>query len=101
MSQEEIMSDGRVEALAEDHQAVTVAVCPMLQAVQAKLLYPVQGYCILGPSPGCFMIPSIAEFREFCSGPGFTACPLFRSAQDNLSAKQDRDGLRSLHPSPW
>ncbi len=85
------MSDGRVEALAEDDQAVTMPVCPMLRAVQAKLLYPVEGYCTLGRSPGGFMIPSIAEFREFYSGPGFTACPLFRSAQDNLSAKQDRD----------
>jgi len=85
------MSDGCVHALAEDHQAVTVLLCPMLRAAQAELLYPVQGYCILGRSPAGFMIPSIAEFREFCSGPGFTACPLFRSAQESLPAYAKRE----------
>ena len=85
------MSNGCVGGPSEGLQAASVSTCPMLRSAHARSLYPIRGYCVLGRSDGGFMIPSIAEFREFCSGPGFTACPLFRSAQDNLSAKRVMD----------
>ena len=81
------MSYEGVGRLGENFQAVSESICPMLRPVQAGPLYPVQGYCILGRSSGGFMIPSIAEFREFCSGSGFAACPWFGSAEDGLLAQ--------------
>ena len=81
------MTNEGVGVLAKDLEAVSVPMCPMLRPAQAGPLYPVQGYCILGRSSGGFMIPSIAEFREFCSGSGFAACPWFGSAEDGLLAK--------------
>jgi hypothetical protein len=84
------MSNGGVGVLGEGLQAVSGPMCPMLRPVQAGPLYPVQGYCVLGCSPVGLMIPSIAEFREFCSGPGFAACPWFGSAQDSRPAKREK-----------
>jgi hypothetical protein len=83
------MSDGSVGMLVEGLQSVSVRMCPMLRLVPAGHMYPVRGYCVVGRSPGGFMIPSIAEFREFCSGPGFAACPWFGSAQDDLQARPE------------
>jgi hypothetical protein len=86
------MSSGCVEVPGEGLQTVSAPGCPMLRSVRARPMYPVQGYCALGCSPGGFMIPSIAEFREFCSGSGFAACPWFRSAQDSLPAMPEGRG---------
>jgi hypothetical protein len=52
--------------------------CPQLHACDLEGLYPVQGYCILADSPGWFMIPSIEEYREYCTTPRFGACRWFR-----------------------
>jgi hypothetical protein len=86
------MSDGCVEVAGEGLQTVSVPGCPMFRSVRARPLYPVQGYCVLGCSPGGFMIPSIAEFREFCTGSGFAACPWFTRAQDSLPAVPEGRG---------
>ena len=52
--------------------------CPQLRACRAERLYPVQGYCVLAESPGWFMIPSIEEYREYCTTPRWGACCWFR-----------------------
>ena len=52
--------------------------CPQLRACRAERLYPVQGYCVLAESPGWFMIPSIEEYREYCTTPRSGDCCWFR-----------------------
>ena len=52
--------------------------CPQLRACRADRLYPVQGYCVLAESPGWFMIPSIEEYREYCTTPRWGDCCWFR-----------------------
>jgi hypothetical protein len=51
--------------------------CPHLRACRAEWLYPVQGYCVLAESPGWFMIPSIEEYREYCTTPRYGDCCWF------------------------
>ena len=86
------MSNESVDALGEGLQAVSVPTCPKLRPVQVGSLYPVRGYCVLGRCPGGFMIPSIAEFREFCSGPGFAACPWFGGVEDRPHVEHQGTG---------
>ena len=52
--------------------------CPQLRACRAERLYPVRGYCVLAESPGWFMIPSIEEYREYCTTPRYGDCCWFR-----------------------
>ena len=86
------MSNGCVAVQGGDLQTVSARVCPMFRSVRAGSLYPVQGYCLLDRSPGGFMIPSIAEFREFCTTSGFAACPWFGGGQDDPQGRQEEGG---------
>ena len=52
--------------------------CPQLRACRAERLYPVPGYCVLADTPGWFMIPSIEEYREYCTTPRWGDCCWFR-----------------------
>jgi hypothetical protein len=52
--------------------------CPQLRACRVERLYPVQGYCMLAESPGWFMIPSIEEYREYCTTLRHGDCCWFR-----------------------
>jgi hypothetical protein len=54
--------------------------CPFLQPVQADWLYPVEGYC-RGLPQGLMMIPSVHEYRTFCSTQQHTACLIYRYRQ--------------------
>ncbi len=51
--------------------------CPHFQAAHAERIYPVEGYCVLTTSPGLLMIPSIAEFKMYCTAVRFSVCPWF------------------------
>jgi hypothetical protein len=84
------MESSHVGVLGEGLPAASESACPHLRSVLGGQLYPVQCYCVLGGSPGGFMIPSIEEFREFCSGSRYAVCPWFGDAQDNLPAKHER-----------
>ncbi len=48
-------------------------VCPFFKKVSAKWLYPLAGYCGNRPD-GKLMIPSIAEYRQFCTTEDFQSC---------------------------
>jgi len=48
--------------------------CPQLRRCQIERLDPVQGYCVLAHAPGWFRVPSIEEYREYCTTPRFAAC---------------------------
>lgn len=62
------------ERLSEDPRPQ----CPQLRACRVERLYPVEGYCVLVDSPGWFMIPSIEEYREYCTTPRWGDCCWFR-----------------------
>jgi hypothetical protein len=72
------MSDeAYVRQLAASLREVRSPACPQLRPAFAEWLYPVEGYCVLQQSPACLMIPSIEEFRLYCSTPRFHQCPWF------------------------
>jgi len=48
-------------------------VCPFFKQVAADWLYPVTGYC-RGRKDGKLMIPSISEYRTFCTTDRFRLC---------------------------
>ena len=72
--------------------------CPRFRPASAKRIYPVEGYCALAGAPGQIMIPSIAEYREFCAAGRHTACPWFQPLPGALPAP-DRPDCRP-HPRP-
>lgn len=60
--------------------------CPCFRPARLGMPYPVEGYC-LGHGDGRLMIPSVAEFRDYCSSPTYTRCPIrLRHQQDKVSA---------------
>jgi len=70
-----------IMGLVELLRQVRVPVCPRIRPVRARPFYPVDGYCVPEQSSGWFMIPSIEEFRTFCTGAGFSQCPWFKGVQ--------------------
>jgi hypothetical protein len=50
--------------------------CPQLRSCTSDWLYPVGGVCILSYPPG-YMLPSIEEFRTYCTTRCFEECPWF------------------------
>jgi hypothetical protein len=54
--------------------------CPYFQPSRADWLYPVHGYC-RGLPQGLLMIPSVDEYRTFCSTRQHTACLIYRYRQ--------------------
>jgi len=75
---------GMVELLGQ----VRLPVCPRLRAAHVKPFYPVDGYCVLDQSPGWFMIPSVEEFRTYCTSAQFDQCPWFKHMQISRAPSQ-------------
>lgn len=48
-------------------------ICPFFKKAGADWLYPVTGYC-QGRLNGKLMIPSVAEYREFCTTERYRFC---------------------------
>lgn len=57
--------------------------CPQFRLSRIQRLYPVEGCCVLARTPGWFMIPSIEEYREYCTTPRFQDCCWFGGAAEN------------------
>ncbi len=53
-------------------------ICPFFKKATADWLYPVTGYC-RGRPDGMLFIPSIAEYRDFCTTERFRLCENYRS----------------------
>jgi hypothetical protein len=72
--------------------------CPQLRP--ARTIYPVDGYCVFDQSVGWFMIPSVDEFRTYCTTPRFSQCLWLRRAQgprDSRGSAPERPAL----PDSW
>jgi len=67
--------------LSEHLKQNRVPLCPQLRQACMDWLYPVQGYCILEHIPGGLMIPSIEEYRTYCTTSRFHECKWFRKAE--------------------
>jgi hypothetical protein len=75
--------------------------CPQFRPHHIERL--VQGYCVLTQSPGWFMIPSIEEYREYCTTPRFGECCWFRRTGENAGpgptgGTADPNGYMAGHP---
>jgi len=66
--------------LGEHLRENQVPLCPQLRPATAQWLYPVEGYCTLEHIPGGLMIPSIEEYRTYCTSSRFHECKWFRKA---------------------
>jgi hypothetical protein len=49
--------------------------CPQFRLVTERQ-YPAEGYCVLAQSPA-YMIPTVAEHREFCTTSRYPTCVHF------------------------
>lgn len=75
--------------------------CPQFRGCDHEGLYPVQGYCVLADSPGWLMLPSIEEYREYCTTPRFGACRWFRGAGANRGPVEGQPGERPARTDLW
>ncbi len=55
--------------------------CPQFLALRDDGAYPILGYCALSAAPGALMIPSVEEFRTFCTTDAFRHCPWWEARQ--------------------
>lgn len=81
--------------MAQRLQQVRPPVCPQMRKASAEWLYPVEGYCVLERSPGWLMIPSIEEYRSYCTTPRFHECPWFGGGRDS---PREGDGVGAPPP---
>jgi hypothetical protein len=75
--------------------------CPQLRACAPERLYPVEGYCVLAASPGWFMIPSVEEYREYCTTPRFGACRWFQGVGATSGSVEGPSRERPARPELW
>jgi hypothetical protein len=75
--------------------------CPQLHSCDHERLYPVEGYCVLADSPGWFMIPSIEEYRQYCTTPRFGECRWFRGAGANSGPVEGQPRERPTRTDLW
>ncbi len=77
--------------------------CPQLRVCRVERLYPVQGYCVLAESPGRFMIPSIEEYREYCTTPLWGDCHWFGriGAGRGIGAGEAHRAERAVRVNTW
>ncbi len=66
--------------------------CPQFRAYKLEGLYPVRGHCALSRSPGWYMIPSIEEYRTYCTRVAFVLCRWFGQADEAAGAVVDHPG---------
>jgi len=77
------------------------AVCPQFRPCDLEGLYPVRGHCVLSRCPGWFMIPSIEEYRMFCTKVGFAQCRWFHDAGETAEPVLDPDGGQPARIEVW
>ena len=88
--------EGHARTLAKRLREDCRPLCPQFRSCHLERLYPVEGYCILDRSPGRFMIPSIEEYREYCTRPRFADCCWFRWPGETDGSVKDQPGQ---HPT--
>ncbi len=75
--------------------------CPQFRQVGMESPYPVQGYCVLGQSTGWFLIPSIAEYRGYCTTSQFGACRWFGGTGERFGSVEGQRGEQPTRMDTW
>lgn len=94
MKAAKVRDEIHVAEFAKRFREETKPLCPQCRPCDVEGLYPVRSYCVLSPSPGWLMIPSIAEYRTYCTGRGFAGCPWFRQTGEAAGSVEDESGPR-------
>ncbi len=63
--------------------------------------YPMKGVCLFSQSPGWFMIPSIEEYREYCTTSRFGTCCWYRGAEEMCGTAERQGGSVTVHANSW
>ncbi len=88
-------------ALAGQSCVETTKPCPQFRPCDLTRMYPVRGYCILTQTPGWLMIPSIEEYRMYCTGWGFAQCPWFRQGGESATRVEPRAVRQAARMETW
>jgi hypothetical protein len=94
---DEIHTQELAKRLRDDRRPL----CPQFRGCGIEGLYPVQGYCVLSQSPGWFMIPSIEEYREYCTTPRFGECCWFRGTGEFRGSVETQPEERPARADLW
>lgn len=71
--------------LAERLRQVHLPLCPQIRSANT-VWRAVEGYCVFDRGPGRLMIPSVEEFRNYCTTLKFHQCPWFGGRRDGADA---------------
>jgi hypothetical protein len=85
------------EHLREEHEPL----CPQFRLHHTERPYPVQGSCVVASWPGWLMIPSIEEYREYCTTPRFGQCRWFSGAGGTSGSSKGRRGGHATAAEAW
>ncbi len=76
-------------------------VCPQFRRACREGSYPVQGYCVLAEASGWFMLPSIAEYRGYCTTSRFGECRWFGGPGEGLVSVEGHRGGPPTQAKAW
>ncbi len=92
MNAERSSDEVHAAELANSLREETKPLCTQFRACNLEELYPVRGHCVLSRSPGWFMIPSIEEYRTYCTKVEFVQCRWFARTGKAAGPAADRSG---------
>lgn len=87
--------------LAKRLRNIPRPLCPQFRECDVERLYPVQGYCALAQSPAWFMVPSIEEFREYCTTSRFAQCCWFSGGRETGGSVEGRREGPPIRVDTW
>ena len=90
-----------VAELAKRLREGTEPLCPQFRRCNLEGTYPVQGHCVLSRSPGWFMIPSIEEYRTYCTSRVFTRCHWFGQTGEGAEPLEEESGGHPVQTETW
>ena len=101
MNAEQPSDEIHVAELANRLREKTEPLCPQFRSCNLEGLYPVRGHCVLSRSPGWSMIPSIEEYRMYCTRVGFIECRWFGQTGEAAGPVADHLGEQPARTKAW
>lgn len=86
--------------LADRLQQAHLPVCPQMRPA-GTLWRAVEGYCVFDCAPGRHMIPSVEEFRNWCTTQQFHQCPWFGVTRDGAGAPMTPRSRPPIRTGTW
>ncbi len=75
--------------------------CPHFRSCREVRPYPVKGYCVLAGPQGWLMIPSIEEYRQYCTSPQFCHCCWFASTEEIAGSVEGQQRAGASRKNSW